>query len=179
MQSNDIITVLSSNEGIRFIQNNLNKNPAVLALKYAGKTSFDLKIALQLITIYRKAAQKAPIISKNLLAVDQRSYEQSTSERVAKYKSAFIRGGKMLDLTAGIGMDSIYLAENFEQVEAIELNESLHLLACFNLKKLGVTNIKRIHGDGIELLPNKVSDWIYIDPDRRSSHRRSVDLRYL
>ena len=110
MQSNDIITVLSSNEGIRFIQNNLNKDPVGLALKYAGKTSFDLKIALQLIAIYRKAAQKVPIISKNLLAVDQRSYEQSTSESVAKYKSAFIRGGKMLDLTAGIGMDSIYLA---------------------------------------------------------------------
>ena len=179
MQSNDIIAVLSSNEGIRFIQNNLNKDPVVLALKYAGKTSFDLKVALQLITIYRKAAQKSPIISKNLLAVDQRSYEQSTSERVAKYKSAFIRGGKLLDLTAGIGMDSIYLAKNFEQVEAIELNESLHSLASFNLKKLGVTNIKRIHGDAIELLPNKVSDWIYIDPDRRSSHRRSVDLKYL
>ena len=179
MQSKDIITVLSSNEGIRFIQNNLNKDPVALALKYAGKTSFDLKIALQLIAIYRKAAQKAPIISKNLLAINQRSYEQSTSEEVAKYKSTFISGGKLLDLTAGIGVDSIYLAENFEQVEAIELNQSLHLLASFNLKKLGVTNIKRIHGDAIELLPNRVADWIYVDPDRRSSQRRSVDLRYL
>ena len=75
MQSNDIIAVLSSNEGIRFIQNNLNKDPVVLALKYAGKTSFDLKVALQLITIYRKAAQKSPIISKNLLAVEKSEME--------------------------------------------------------------------------------------------------------
>ena len=66
MQSKDIITVLSSNEGIRFIQNNLNKDPVALALKYAGKTSFDLKIALQLIAIYRKAAQKVPIISSSI-----------------------------------------------------------------------------------------------------------------
>ena len=85
MQSNDIITVLSSDEGIRFIENNMNNDPTALALKYAGKTSFDLKIALQLIAIYRKAFQKAPIVSENLLAIDQRSYEQSTSEKVAKY----------------------------------------------------------------------------------------------
>lgn len=179
MQSNDIITVLSSDEGIRFIENNMNNDPVVLALKYSGKTSFDLKIALQLIAIYKKAAQKAPIISNNLLAIDQRSFEQSTSERVAKYKSDFISGNKLIDLTAGIGIDSIYLAEKFEQVEAVELNQSLHLLATFNLKKLGVTNIKRIYGDAIELLPNRVADWIYVDPDRRSSKMRSVDLRYL
>ena len=30
MQSNDIIAVLSSNEGIRFIQNNLNKDPCAI-----------------------------------------------------------------------------------------------------------------------------------------------------
>lgn len=179
MQSNDIITVLSSDEGIRFIENNMNNDPTALALKYAGKTSFDLKIALQLIAIYRKAFQKAPIVSENLLAIDQRSYEQSTSEKVAKYKSDFIRGKNLLDLTAGIGIDSLYLAENFEQVEAVEINHSLHLMASFNLKKLGITNIKRIYGDAIDLLPNRVEDWIYIDPDRRSSEMRSVDLKYL
>ncbi len=179
MQSNYIIAVLSSDEGIRFVKNNLNSNPNDLALKYAGKTSFDLKTALHLISIYKKASMKVPIISDNLLAIDQRSYEQSTSQKVAQYKANFIRGKNLLDLTAGIGIDSLYLSQNFEQIEAIELNSSLHKLACFNLEKLGMNNIKRIHGDSFDYLSGKVWDWIYIDPDRRINGKRSVDLKYL
>ena len=119
MQSNHIIAVLSSDEGIRFVKNNLNSDPNDLALKYAGMTSFDLKTALHLISIYKKASMKVPIISDNLLAIDQRSYEQSTSQKVAQYKANFIRGKNLLDLTAGIGIDSLYLSQNFEQIEAI------------------------------------------------------------
>ena len=179
MQSNHIIAFLSSDEGIRFVKNNLNANPNDLALKYTGKTSFDLKTALYLITIYKKASMKVPIISDNFLAIDQRSYEQSTSQKVAHYKGSFIQGEHLLDLTAGIGIDSICFSHNFKQIEAIELNQSLHELACFNLEKLGINNIKRIHGDSLEYLSGKKWDWIYIDPDRRINGKRSVDLKYL
>ena len=179
MQSNHIIAVLSSDEGFHFIKNNLNGNTNDLALKYSGKTSFDLKTALYLIGIYKKASKKVPIISNNLLAIDQRSYEQSTSQKVAQYKTSFISGKHLLDLTAGIGIDSLYLSHNFEKIEAIELNLSLHELACFNLEKLGINNIKRINGDSFEFLSGKVWDWIYIDPDRRINGKRAVDLKYL
>ena len=87
MQSNHIITVLSSDEGIRFLKNNLNNNPNDLALKYAGKTKFDLKTALSLLGIYKKAAKKIPVVTDNFLAIDQRSYEQSTSQKVAQFKA--------------------------------------------------------------------------------------------
>lgn len=179
MQSNHIITVLSSDEGIRFLKNNLNNNPNDLALKYAGKTKFDLKTALSLLGIYKKAAKKIPVVTDNFLAIDQRSYEQSTSQKVAQFKAKFIRGKHLLDLTAGIGIDSIYLSQNFEQIEAVEINKTLHQLASFNLKKLGITNVKRIHGDSFELLSGKLYDWIYIDPDRRINGKRAVDLNYL
>ena len=179
MQINNIITVLSSEEGIHFLKNNLKNNPNDLALKYSGKTKFDLKTALNLLSIYKKAKKKIPIVSDNFLAIDQRSYEQSTSQKVAQFKSKFIRGKNLLDLTAGIGIDSIYLSQNFEQIEAVEINQALHELASFNLKKIGIKNIKRIHGDSFKILSSKFYDWVYIDPDRRINGKRAVDLNYL
>lgn len=179
MQSNDIIAVLSNDKAIRFIQDNMGEDIPSLSLKYAGKTSFNLSVALQLMSIYKKANRKLPLFVSLLLALDLRSYEQATSQRIAQYKATFIQGKKMLDITAGLGIDSLFLAPQFNDVEAVERNESLHEFACFNLKKLGVSNIQRVHANGLDILTQRKVDWLYVDPDRRSDEKRAVPLELL
>ena len=179
MQSNTILTVLSNDEANRFMEEYGDADIPTLSLKFAGKTSFHLGTTLELMAIYRKAKKKAPIISSFHLAVDKRAYEQSTSEQVAKHKATFISGNLLLDITAGIGIDSIFLASNFKNIVAIEQNKNLHEWACYNFKKLGITNISRIHGNALDYISTKKVDWIYIDPDRRSHQRRSITLEYM
>lgn len=177
MQSNNIIDVLENEEARSFVDHHINGDIATLSLKYTGKVDFELTVCLQLIDIYRRCRKKLPVFVDKKLAIDKRSYEQCTSEAVAKYKRSFISGHKLIDITGGIGVDSIYMSESFDKVLAIERNEELHILARYNNVKLGIENIERIYGDGSEHIEH--ADWIYIDPDRRNKEIRSVALHNL
>lgn len=175
VQSNDIINVLENQESMRFIDSHLDKHGPSLMLKYHGKISFDLITCVNLIQIYKKAKAKLPTFRDKRLAIDDRSYQQSTSEEIAMYKRNVLKGKSLLDITAGIGVDSTFLASNFEKVVAVERNENLHQLAIYNLQKLGIENVKRICGNGLDWLKDKY-DWIYLDPDRRVSDKRVISL---
>lgn len=178
LQSNNIIDVLENQAALSFVMQQRGTPTTELSLRYAGKVDFDLPTTLQLMDVYQRAKKKLPYFVENQLAIDKRSYEQSTSEAVAKYKTTFIHGKTLLDMTAGIGVDSLFLAKRFDEIIAVERNTELHEMASYNVKKLGCTNIKRVDGDSHTLL-NKSYDWVYIDPDRRVKNARSVALHLL
>ncbi|MDA0778844.1 MAG: hypothetical protein O3C19_07260 [Bacteroidetes bacterium] len=175
MQSYDIIDVLESEEAITFISENINADLPSISLKYAGKTSFNFTICLQLVAVYGKAQKKIPLFWNKRLAIDQRSYEQCTSQAVAEYKCSFIKGETLLDITGGIGVDSIFLSSTFQSVKAVEKNMELHQLAAYNVTKLDIPNLIRLCGEGANYLDQKY-DWIYVDPDRRPGNARAVAL---
>lgn len=176
LQIKDIIEVLENSESKEFIVRHLNDDIAALSLQYAGKVDFNITVCLQLIKLYKKANKKLPTFTSNFLALTQRSYEQSTSEKVAKYKSTFIQGNKLIDLTAGLGVDSLYISENFNEVVALESNDQLHQIALYNLDKLRNEKIRRQLGVAEEAFLYGF-DWIYIDPDRRNDSRHiKLDL---
>ena len=175
MQSNDIIDVLESEEAATFIDTHFNDDFAALSLRFAGKTGFNITVCLQLMELYKKAKLKIPFYVSKKLGLDKRSYEQSTSQNVAVYKQGFINGDTLLDMTAGLGVDSMFLAKVFNNVKAIERNEELHKLAVYNLDKVGIGNVLRICGDSENEL-NRKFDWVYIDPDRRMDEKRLVAL---
>lgn len=181
VQSNNIIKVLENLEAQSFIRRHINDDVVSLALKYKQKSSYNMAVCLQLIKLYKKAQKKLPLYWTKLLALDDRSYAQCTSELVARYKATFLDGGRMLDLTAGIGVDSLFLANSFAEVTALELNEDLHNIAVYNVQKLQVKNVKRVNSDASKYLQGDEShyDLIYIDPDRRSEFGRSVALEHL
>lgn len=181
MQSNDIIKVLENEEAQSFIRSHINDDVASLALKYAQNRTFNMAVCLQLIKLYKKSQKKLPIFYDHLLAIDDRSYAQCTSEAVARYKSTFLSGDSMLDLTAGVGVDSLFLAMSFRMVVALERNEELHSLAAYNIRKLKVENIERQCSEALEYLEKSENkyDLVYIDPDRRSEFGRSVALEHL
>jgi 16S rRNA G966 N2-methylase RsmD len=178
LQIKEIIATLEMEEAKQFIASNLHLDLTILSLKYAGKTNFNIAVCLQLMAIYKKAEHKLPLYSANFLAITQRAYVQSTSEKVANFKRKFISGDTLVDLTAGLGIDAQALSVNFRSIIAVERNEELHDLAMYNLEKLGVKNIERICADANTFLSKKVS-WIYLDPDRRPYNKRKVALEFL
>ena len=178
MQSNDIIDVLENKEARTFIRQHIAADTSLLSLKYSSSVDTNFTVWLQLIKLLAKAKFKLPLFHKKLLALDQRSYEQATSQRVAAYKSEFITGGTLLDITGGLGVDSMFLADSIAEITAVEQNENLHKMATYNIQTLGIGNITRCLGDGVSFLSKKY-EWVYIDPDRRPDSGRSVALHLL
>lgn len=178
MQSKEIIATLKTEDAKSFIIKNLNTDLSSLGLTFSGKTTFNITVCLQLMAIYKKAKDKLPLFVENVLAIDSRSYEQATSQKVAEYKRRFISGNTLIDLTAGIGVDSLVLSSNFKRIIAVERNEELHNLACYNLEQLRIENITRICGHADEHVTH-TADWVYIDPDRRPGEKRAVKLESL
>ena len=178
MQSNDIIDVLENKEARTFIRQHIAADTSLLSLKYSSSVDTNFTVWLQLIKLLAKAKFKLPLFHEKLLALDQRSYEQATSQRVAAYKSEFITGATLLDITGGLGVDSMFLADSIAEITAVEQNENLHKMATYNIQTLGIGNITRCLGDGVSFLSKKY-EWVYIDPDRRSDSGRSVALHLL
>lgn len=98
------------------------------------------------------------------------SIEQCSSETTAAYKAGLARGNRLIDLTGGFGVDSLYFAKRIEQVTHCEINASLSEIAAHNASILQQKNMRFLAVDGIAFLKesNEYFDTIYIDPARRS-----------
>lgn len=165
-----------------FIETHQDDSIHELILKYNGKTELPIKEIAEQIQCRKKASRKLPGLSKYKLLYKKVSLEQASSELTASYKSSRMHGKRMIDLTGGLGIDSIYFSKKFEEVYYCELNEELADLATHNFNLLGIKNIKVIKGDSIDALErfkDDYFDWIYADPSRRNEQLRSVDIKYL
>lgn len=102
--------------------------------------------------------------------------EQTSSEITAKYKAEFVSGKSLIDLTGGLGVDSLYFSKRVKHITHCEINQNLSEIVAYNADKLGVKNISFKNQDGISLLQNSKSnfDWIYIDPSRRNEEKSKV-----
>ncbi len=102
--------------------------------------------------------------------------EQCSSEATAIYKRRFIReGDTVADLTAGLGVDSYFLAGKASSVECYEHNPVLAEATRHNLHLLHTDNVTLHHGDSHTLLQGDGRyDLIYADPDRRSAAGRRI-----
>ena len=106
------------------------------------------------------------------------SIEQASSEETARYKSAFLRGNNIIDLTGGFGVDSFYFAKEASNVIHCESNKELSEIAAHNASVLGITNIRFIQADGMAYLreTHEEFDTIYVDPSRRVNSRKVFRL---
>lgn len=107
--------------------------------------------------------------------------EQASSEATANYKANLVKGKKIIDLTGGLGIDSIAFSQSFEEVIHIEQNPDLSEIVAHNVKTLG-KNIKCFNGTFENYFvqnPNETYDVIYLDPARRNASGRKFILEDL
>lgn len=147
-------------------------------LKYSKLKDFPAAFAADQIYYHKKVLKKLPLFAEKNLLIIGKSFEQASSEATALYKCSKMKGRSIIDLTGGLGVDSIFLNENFNHSSYCELNPLVYELFISNTKKLGL-EFSCINGDSIEFLETCESnkfDWIFIDPSRRVQGNRKTAL---
>ncbi len=106
--------------------------------------------------------------------------EQATNSEVAEFHASLCQqNGRVLDMTAGMGVDAFAFSKSGCKVVAIDMNEDAVVAGLHNAEVLGLKDITFILGDSVEYLKNcnEKFSLIFIDPMRRNNERRFYALK--
>ena len=159
----------------QYIRENLNADVPTLALKKAP-VGTDVSLALRQIEARQLLRKKVPSWSENedLLFPAHLSIEQCSSEASAQYKAGLLQGQTFVDLTGGLGIDTCFIAQQFQQADYVERQTELCDLAMHNFEVLKA-NVKVWNETAEEYLAHcEPKDCIFIDPARRDEHGRKT-----
>lgn len=147
-------------------------------LRYSKIENFPVALAADQIRYHDKIKKKYPLFAEQDLLVTGRAFEQSSSQATALYKSSRMSGDSIVDITGGLGVDSIFLSKNFNSSYYCEADTFLYELSQYNFKKLNL-KISSQNDDAIQYLKqfdNDTFDWLYVDPSRRVEGKRVTAL---
>ncbi|MBR2778461.1 MAG: SAM-dependent methyltransferase [Prevotella sp.] len=157
-----------------FIREHAEADVRQLALRKAKNPEVDLMVALEQIAGRQKARTKIPswAAREGMIYPPHLSMEQCSSEQTARYKAGVAgKGTLFVDLTAGFGVDTAFIAEGFQRVVSVERQEQLCQIAFQNHRLLGLQQIEVVCGDGVVYLHQmQHADLLFIDPARRDAH---------
>lgn len=167
---------MNLNETTRqFIRENLNADVPTLALKKAP-VGTDVSLALRQIAARQLLRKKVPAWAENedLLFPAHLSVEQCSSEASAKYKANRLQGSTFADLTGGLGIDTYYISQHFQQTDYVERQGELCDLARHNFEvlKAAVNVCNETAEDYLNRCPGR--DCLFIDPARRDAYGRKT-----
>lgn len=159
----------------RFVEEHRNADATRLLL--SGKTpcaEFPLRFAAVQIDCRRKAAAKIPdfLRHREFLFPDAVSSEQASHQAVARYNAGVTgHAVKVLDMTAGLGIDALTSALSGNTVTAIDLDARKAAVLLHNAIVTGVSSLTVTAADSVEWLKESRErfDAIFIDPARRSA----------
>ncbi|MEM6261720.1 MAG: class I SAM-dependent methyltransferase [Bacteroidota bacterium] len=154
---------------------NEQEKPDQIALRKNLEPQLRRLLANQL-KYWQRSKKKLPAYHQAGCILPGRAYEQASSEQAANLKDTTT--GRVLDLTAGLGVDTLAFAKHGASVVALEANPVLASIGHYNLEKLGISNVNLLNQSAEAYLKSytgRTFDLIYADPDRRdSSGKRQV-----
>ena len=158
--------IVKSEEVRAAIEQNITRNPSEIAL---DKRVPNASVVATQVKRLQRAASKLPTLYAVRAILPPLAYEQSSSELCAERKH--LEGESALDLTCGLGIDSMALAKRFKRVVALERNEVLAEVVRENFRRLGVANVEVVTSSAEEYLESCTDhfDWCFVDPDRRGA----------
>ncbi len=168
-----------SDELKEFIISHRTEDPLSLVLQQKKYPKWDMKFVAQQIEGYRMAQDKLPTLSlcDDFVYPPKLNREQCSSETTALFKAMeYAEGKHIVDITGGLGIDTVFMAKYAATVDYIEQNEELHDIATHNFQVLELGNISAHCSDSIDFLKNtnKHFDLIYADPARRDNQGRKI-----
>jgi predicted O-methyltransferase YrrM len=139
---------------------------------------FDVSFLVDQLSIYPKAKGKLPSFTAVYALFTPRSYEQSSAEQIALFKSSLYTGSCLLDLSGGLGVDDWAFAKTFDRVDSIDIDDQLNKIVRENYRKLKVANITRVDADAYDFVRENMNryDCVYLDADRRVQESRTYAL---
>lgn len=167
-------------EFIDFVVEHQDEDTARLLLSAARYPAIDMPAAVQQIEGLRTAREKWPglLECEEFIYPPRLNREQSSSEATALYK---IRTGKwkeksVVDLTGGMGIDTLAFARVAGHVDYVERNADLCSLMEHNLRALSITNVTVHCADSLDWLAaqSPYFDLLFVDPARRDTRGRKV-----
>ena len=169
--SGEELDILRLQEVRQAIEENIERDP--LRVARDSRIPHAREVATQ-VKYLQRARQKLRRMYEARCILPQRAFEQASSEQTAAAKR--LSGGRLLDLTCGLGIDSTAMAERFESVVAIERDEVLAEVVRENLRRQGIDNVEVVTASAEEYVAacKEQFDWIYVDPDRRTDQGRRV-----
>ena len=159
---------------LEFIRIHADEDVRQLAFLGKKHPEVDMTYALDQIAGRQKARAKIPSWAAidGIVYPPHLSMEQCSSEKTARYKAQIAgKGTKIVDLTAGFGVDIAFMSAGFNEAIHVEQQPQLCAISSENYKRLELNHIQTICSDGVEYLHQmEHADLIFIDPARRDQH---------
>ncbi|MBO5902915.1 MAG: SAM-dependent methyltransferase [Tidjanibacter sp.] len=165
------LELLQTDEVRTLIEQNIERDPNKIALDkripHAGLVATQVKYL-------QRARRKLPDYYEARAIIPAIAYEQSSSLQSASTKLE--SGALCIDLTCGLGVDSLALSKQFERVISVEIDPIRAEVARVNFARLGATNIEVVCASAEEFVASfeGKADLVYADPDRREQGKRLV-----
>ena len=167
------LDILAQDSSRELIERHIGEDPARAALRlgpHAALLSTQIKYL-------QRAKTKLPSYHRARCIIPPLAFEQASSEAAAEAKT--YEGGLCIDLTCGLGVDSLMLSRRFRRVVSLERDPVLALVARYNFERLEAHNIEVICTSAETFVAEfaGTADLIYADPARRDgANRRLVRL---
>ena len=159
---------------LEFIRIHADEDVRQLAFLGKKNPEVDMAYALDQIAGRQKARVKIPSWASidGIVYPPHISMEQCSSEQTARYKARIAGNGeKIVDLTAGFGVDMAFMSAGFKQAVHVEMQSQLCAISSENYKHLGLNHVQVVCNDGVGYLHQmEHADLIFIDPARRDQH---------
>ncbi len=155
-----------------------NAGKSASQLMNAARKAFgsDAARVLEQLHLTERAREKAPSLAARHWLFSTKSYEQSTSETIARHKASLmqLKGQAFTDLTAGAGVDAWFIGAEANRVQLVEA-DPLH--AAYLSANFAGRSHRLWVGTAEEVLPQLEAGGVaYLDPDRRPAGRRVYDF---
>ena len=170
----DDVMLLDTPELMALIDANVERDPNAVALdKHVPHAAL---VATQ-VKYLQRARHKLPSYYEVRAILPPLSFEQSSSETAAGRHEW--NGELCVDLTCGLGVDTLYLSRRFSEVMTVESDPVLAAVARINFARLGAENITVVNMPSERFVAEFVAsgrraDMVYADPDRRSAQGRKM-----
>lgn len=171
MITHEEFLIITSDEVQRAIASARGRDPLEVAL---DRTVPHARLVASQLKYLARAERKLPHYAAAGCILPSLAFEQSSSEECASSKR--IGGGRVLDLTCGLGVDAWFLSRRFDRVVTLERNPLLAEVARENFRRLGAENIEVVNRAAEDYVAEcrEHFDWIYADPDRRGADGRKL-----
>jgi len=159
-----------------FIQENLQSDINKILLSPPRHLKDNISLVADQILSRRKAKAKLPdwFANKDLIMPPPISLEQCSSLSTANYKKQLLSGNHLIDLTGGMGIDTLALSENFKHSTYVEQDSWLCQVFDHNSTTLNKTIAVKNSSAEEYLNSFQGKAHFYIDPARRDEHQRKV-----
>lgn len=134
-------------------------------------------LVLEQLSVLQKAERKLPSWVSCNCFFTKKSLEQCSSWPLAVHKLELISGKRVVDLSAGLGVDDVAFSQQFKEVIGIDNDKNLNELVRYNLAQLRIDNVRRVDTSAEEWLESREheeGDVYYIDADRRPEGQQRV-----